>query len=187
MKALFLNVICILTVLFWSSCKSTPDLTEGEIYTIVNQIIADDSLFIDHVYWNFETIQLTDEYKKEFTKEDIAFINRQNKLFKNLKIKPNKLKYYNLQSKKFIYITVTACNQDFISHISLPFISVDRKKVMIYLEKYSNFQMGGEGETNLYEKRNGHWVKTKEFDFWISENKQQNGEKQLTLTNVYGK
>jgi hypothetical protein len=32
-----------LTVLFFGSCKSTPDLTEDEVYTILNGIIADDS------------------------------------------------------------------------------------------------------------------------------------------------
>ena len=59
-----------MTVLFFSSCKSTPDLTEDEVYTIINEIIADDSLYIDRVCWKFQDLQLTDEYKKEFTQDE---------------------------------------------------------------------------------------------------------------------
>jgi len=39
--------------------------------------------------------------------------------------------------------------------------------------------LGGQGGKNLYEKKNGHWKRTKRFDHWISENGERKDEKQL--------
>lgn len=167
-----LIIILVLTVMLFVSCKSSPDLTENEVYDIINQIIADDSLHIMTVCCKFEDIKLTDEYKKQFTDQDITFIQEQKELFKNLEIKPNKLKWYKKHSKTSDFTTVNkVCDQGILYHISFPLISVDRQKVLIEFREDCNCMLGGQGGKDLYVKKNGHWVRTKGFDNWISDNR----------------
>jgi len=183
MKTRTLIIISTLTAVFFGSCKSTPDLTEDEVYTIINEIIADDSLYIDRVCWKFQNLELTDEYKKEFTQDDISFIGRQSGQFKNLKVKPNNLKWYKRRSKTFEFTTVdTVCDQGILYHISFPIISADRQKVIMEFQEDCNCMLGGQGGQDLYEKKNGHWVRTKGFNHWISDNRKWKDEKQLLVT-----
>jgi hypothetical protein len=168
MKARILILIATLAIMF-NSCKSTPDLTEDEVYKIVNEIIADDTLSIHRVCWKFQNIQLTDEYSKEFTKLDIDFIEKQNYQFKNSRIKQNKLKWFWEYKKGYEFSAIdTICDIGIIYHISFPLISIDRKKVIIEIEEDCNCGLGGQGGTKLYQKENGHWKITKIFNYWIS-------------------
>ena len=178
-----LIILSTLTALFLSSCKTKPDLTEDEVYSILNEIIADDSLSIDKVCWKFQDLKLTEEYRKEFTPDDISFINRQSELFKNLKVKSNKLKWYKRRSKTFDFVTVdTVCDQGILYHISFPLISADRQKAIIEFQEDCNCMLGGQGGQDLYEKKNGHWVRTKGFNHWISDKRKWKNEKQLLVT-----
>lgn len=179
MKTQTLILIATLTALFFSSCKSTPDLTEEEVYTILNEIIADDSLFVDRACWKFQDINLTTEMKNEFTKEDLEFIKLQQTIFKNTTIKSDKLKWFHRRKKEFVSTTIdTVCNEGFLYHISFPIISADRQKVLIEIQEDCNCMLGGSGGKDLYEKKNGHWINVKGFDFWISDNKKRINEKQ---------
>lgn len=183
MKTQTLILISTLTVMFLSSCKSTPDLTEDEVYKIVNEIIADDSMYLTTICWKFQDVQLTDEYKKEFTKQDVEFIGRQKGLFKNPIIKPNKLKWFHRRKKAFVNATIdTICDQGILYHLSFPLVSVDRQKVIIYIEEDCNCMLGGQGGADLYEKKNGHWIRTKSFGHWISENRKWKLGKQPLVT-----
>jgi len=178
-----LIIISTLTALFFGSCKSTPDLTEDEVYTILNEIIADDSLYINRACWKFEDITLTPEIKKEFNEQDLKFIGRQKDLFKNSTIKPNKLKWYQRRNKAIVNTIIdTICIQGILYHISFPLISADRQKVIIEFTEDCNCMLGGQGGKDLYEKKNEHWVRTKGFDHWISDNIKWKHEKQLLVT-----
>ena len=123
--------------------------------------------------------------KNEFTKEDIDFIERQKSLFKNTTIKSDKLKWLHRRKNTFVSTTIdTVCNEGILYHISFPIISVDRQKVIIEFQEDCNCMLGGQGGKDLYEKKNGHWVRTKGFDHWISENRKWKDEKQLLVTRV---
>lgn len=166
-------IIASLSTLLLCSCGSdqVPDLTEDEVYTILNEIVKTDSLIVTAVCWKFQTIELTDEMKKEFTIEDLYFIARQQKLFKNSTIKPNKLKWYHWRKKKYVNMKLdTSCNEGLVYNFSFPIVSADRKKVIIEIESDCNCFLGGSGGKDLYEKKNGRWVKTNGFDHWISQN-----------------
>lgn len=177
MKTRTLIILSTLTVLLLGSCQSPPDLKEEEVYTIVNEIIADDSLPIMRACWKFREIELTPEYKKEFTEQDVDFIRRQKELFKNWTIKPNKLKWFQRRNKVFLNTTIdTICDQGILHHISFPLISIDRKKVIIEFQEDCNCMLGGQGGKDLYEKINGHWVRAKGFDHWVSDNKKWNSK-----------
>ena len=185
MRTRTLIIISTLIALFLGSCKSAPDLTEDEVYTILNEIIADDSLYVNRACWKFQNIDLTTEMKNEFNKEDLKFIERQQTLFKNTTIKSDKLKWFHRRKNTFVSTTIdTICNEGILYHISFPIISMDRQKVIIEFEEDCNCMLGGQGGKDLYEKKNGHWVRTKGFDHWISDNGKWKDEKQLLVTRV---
>jgi hypothetical protein len=176
MRAPILSAIIILFLL--CACKSNEvrNLTEAEVYSIVNDIVRSDSLIITTVCWKFQTIELSDEMKKEFSEDDLNFIARQKKLFKNPTIRPEKLKWYHWKKKKFVNMRLdTTCNEGFVHHFSFPIVSADRKKVIIEIQSDGNCMLGGSGGKDLYEKKNGRWVKTGGFDHWISLNQMTTG------------
>lgn len=170
MKTLILLLVSILIIVGFVSCNRTPDLTEVEVYKIVNEIIKDDTLPIYRVCWKFDDIELSNEYLEEFKKDDIEFIKRQRNIFRNPTITKNSLKWFDRRAKTFDYIMVDSiCNSGIINHISFPLISADRQKVIIEFRENCNCMLGGRGGKDLYEKKNGHWKRTKSFNQWISE------------------
>ena len=177
MTTRILITISALTALFFGSCKSNPDLTEEEVYTILNEIIADDSLYIYRACWKFQDIDLSPEMKKEFTQEDIKFIGRQKILYKNSIIKTDKLKWFHRRNKAFVSIAIdTVCDKGILYHISFPLISADRQKVIIEFQEDCNCLLGGQGGKDLYVKKNGRWVRTKGYDRWVSDNRKRKDE-----------
>jgi hypothetical protein len=158
-----------LFLLSLESCNTRHDLSEDEIYGIINEIIADDTLFIRRVCWKFIDIPLKGEYLKEFTNEDIEFNKRQRQIFKDLEIKSNKLKWFRPIDKAFIFADVdTICNEGILYHFSFPIIAKDRQKVLIEIYQDCNCMLVSQSGKRLYVKKNGHWVNTKGFDHWIS-------------------
>ena len=153
--------------LFFLSCNRTPDLTKDEVYKILNQIIADDSLRLHTVCWQLEDLPITDEYG--FSSNDKKFIDRQKAIFKNFKLEQKQLKFYSKkkQAYDFIYID-TNCNEGILNRLSFPLISVDRQRVVIENTEDCNCMLGGQGGKDLYINRNGHWKLEKSFDRWIS-------------------
>jgi len=170
MRKFAMGLIVVLAVslsVFYYYC--TPNLTEQEIYTIINEITTDNKWPVLHACWQFEDIPVTGEYSKEFTLADIGFIEKQKILFRNLRIKPGNLKWVPADGSTPRYTTIdTICNTGILYHISFPLISKDRKKVLIEFREDCNCTLGGRGGKYLYEKKNGHWINTKGFDQWIS-------------------
>ena len=81
MKFLF-GLFSILLTTFFISCNKTPDLTKDEVYTILNEIIADDSLRLYTVCWQVGNLPVSDDYG--FSSADKIFIKRQDGIFKDL-------------------------------------------------------------------------------------------------------
>ncbi|WP_147383225.1 hypothetical protein [Pontibacter oryzae] len=155
-----------LLMIMISSCSS--GMSESEVYQILNQVIADNKLQVNRVCQDFKSLHLKNEYKEEFSK-DLEFIKKQKEQFSDLKIKPNKLRYYNERTGNYDFIEVdTTCSEGFLYHISLPIVSEDRQKVLIEFNEDCNCMLGGQGSKELYVRRNGRWEKEKSFDRWIS-------------------
>jgi hypothetical protein len=178
----------VLAVVFFFSCsRPAPDLTEDEVYGILNEIIVEDSLIAYDVCSKFTDIPFDDAYSKGFSKKDIKFMNRQKELFGNLQIKSNKLKRFNLYSRTFDFATVnTACGSSDgpYCYISFPLISIDRQKVIIEIRQNSGFSSGS-GAKYLYNKKKGRWIKIERFDFWMTYN-EKNGDKIINeIQNTY--
>lgn len=158
------------SMLFLCACQSDPDLTEAEVYTILNEIIVADSLRIKRLCWKFGNLPLSGEHAKVFTEQDKKFIKRQKLLHKGFIIQPNKLKGYSSGRKSFHLVEIdSACDKGIIDHLSFPLISIDRQKLVIERSEDCNCFLGGQGGKMLYEKINGQWKLSKTFYWWISE------------------
>ncbi|WP_421794448.1 hypothetical protein [Haliscomenobacter sp.] len=158
------------SMLLLCACQSDPDLTETEVYSILNEIIVADSLRIHRLCWKFKNLPLYGEHVKVFTEQDKKFIKRQKLLHKGFIIQPNKLKGYSSSRKSFHLVEVdSACDKGIINHLSFPLISIDRQKLVIEITEDCNCLLGGKGGKILYEKINGQWKLSKTFDWWISE------------------
>lgn len=145
----------------------TPDLSKDEVYKILNEIIADDSLRLYDICWQVEHLTVSDEYG--FSRQDKKFIERQNKLFKDFKFEPGRLRSYSRRTQKSEYISIdTSCNEGIRYHLSFPLISVDRQRVVIENTEDCHCMLGGQGSKDLFVKRNGRWENEKSFDRWIS-------------------
>ena len=157
------------------SCNRMPDLTKDEVYKILNEIIADDSLYLDIVCRQVDFISVTNEYG--FSIDDKDFISRQNEIFKDFKIEPKQLKYYSRRKKRLESVFVdTTCKVGILTRLSFPLISADRQRVVIENTEDCHCMLGGQGGKDLYQKENGHWKRKKSFDRWISQIKKSNLE-----------
>lgn len=162
-KASYL-ITTLIAVLFLTACQPKKALPEQELYGIINEIIADDSLHVDVVCWKFQDIKWTDEYRAVFNADDIAFIDQQKALYKDKTILPNAIHWSPRRStQQYNSFIDSACNKDIVYHISFPLISLDRKKVIIEFREDCNCNMGSTGGRVLYEKKKNHWVKTQSF------------------------
>ncbi len=162
------SVLYIVLTFAFISCKSTPNLKKDEVYQILNEIIAKDSLRLYTVCWQFDNLPISNDHG--FSEQDKKFIDEQKVIFKNFKIEPNKLKSYSKKKKKFDFVELdTTCNAGIINRLSFPLISADRQRVVIEITEDCHCFSGGQGSTYLYIKQNGHWKKEKDIDQWISQ------------------
>jgi hypothetical protein len=170
-KASF-RLFVIFLAAFLISCNRTPDLTKNEVYNILNEIIADDSLRLYTVCWQVDDLSVSDDYG--FDSQDRKFIERQKRIFKDFRFEPKRLKFYSRKKKSFDFIHIdTSCKEGILNRLSFPLISADRKKVVIRNTEDCNCMLGEQGGKDLYIKQNGHWKREKSFDRWISQNPTQ--------------
>lgn len=163
---------------FFVGCNKPPDLTEEEVYKILNEIIADDSLLIYRACWQVEKLSVSDDYG--FGWQDKKFIKQQNEIFKGFRLEPNRLKFYSRREKRPVFIDIdTTCNVGILNHLSFPLISADRQRVVIANTENCNCFLGGQGGTHLYVKQKGHWKKERSFDQWISQDNRLESNEQL--------
>lgn len=170
-NTLFLLLICSLIVLQNTGCKSAPKpISEKEAYTLLNELILDDTLIIREVYYQFEGLVLSDDMKKEFTREEVIFMDEQtrNPLVKELK--PGKIIWFhkNYKPASDFVKPVYESDSGMMIHMSFPVISPDRKKMLIHWSLDCNCILGGSGGDDLYIKKNNRWKLVKQFNGWIS-------------------
>lgn len=171
MQRISLIILSIFLFAILTSCSSSPpDLTENEVYSIINEIAAEDSLYLNVICWEFESIAVTSEMSSEFTPDDLEFIASQKAKFDNTKIKPDKIHWVHRRTGQVFPARLdSTCDDGIVYHISFPLISVDRQKVIIEFEEDCSCMLGGHGGKYLFEKKNGHWQRIKGFDTWISD------------------
>lgn len=171
-----IGLVC---VLFFNSCNRPKDLSEEEIYSILNEIIRDDSLDFNSVCWQYDSMRIYADAMENFSEADVEFYQRQRSRLMSHDIKPNKLKYYNRRYKDFIFSEIDSNTENgFHTQLDFPLITPDRKRVFLGFCENCNMILGGNGGQVLYEKKNGHWTMHSSYNFWISDNR-RNQRKQF--------
>ena len=164
-----IGLFLLLFTIFLNGCNRKQNLTKDEVYKILNEIIADDSLGLYAVCRQVDKLSVTDEYG--FSEQDKKFIERQSEIFKDFKFEPKRLKFYSRKKKSFDFVYVdTSCKAGILTRLSFPLISTDRQRVVIENTQDCHCMLGGQGGKDLYVKHNGHWKREQSFDRWISQN-----------------
>jgi hypothetical protein len=151
LKFVFLSALTTVFVValggvFFVSSNSQKDLTEDEIYSILNEIIKDDSLMFHSVCWQYDSLTITEEAMKNFSIEDIRFYMRQRSLLMMNDIKPNKLKCYNRRLKDYVYTEIDSNTENgYFTRLSFPIITSDRQRVFMDICENCNMMLGGSG------------------------------------------
>lgn len=169
-KSLLIGSICLLIGLQITGCKPAPKpVTEEEAYALLNEVIIDDTLVMTEVYYRFDDFALSDEMKKEFTNDEVEFMEKQISELQVKEVKPNRIAWFHRGYKKgdFVKLLHSADSESYES-ISFPIISPDRKKLLIHQSYHCNCMLGGSGSDNLYVKKNDRWKLVKSFNGWIS-------------------
>lgn len=161
----------VLILVLLSACKSKPKpVSEAEAYTLLNELILDDTLVIREVYYRFAGLTLSDEMKKEFTAEEVEFMEGQIRKPLAKELKPRTITWFhkNYNPDRDFVKPVYEADSGSVVHMSFPIISPDRKKILIHWKRDCNCMLGGSAGDNLYVKKNGRWKRTKTFNGWIS-------------------
>jgi hypothetical protein len=162
---------CVSATLWLSGCTPAPKpLSEEEVYELLNELIVDDTLVMREVYYRFAGLALSEEMKKEFTSEEVAFMEAQISKPLAKELKPLTISWFhkNYKPDQDFVTPVYEADSGFVTHISFPIISPDRKKMLIHWENDCNCLLGGSAGDYLYVKKNGHWKLFKTFNGWIS-------------------
>jgi hypothetical protein len=145
-----------------SACNNTADLNEHEIFSILNQIMKDNSFRPHIICSTFDKVPRERIYQAGFSENDLNFIDHQTNKIKSLKIKQGDLKeYWPVDNKEHEVIIDSTCESSLLTRISFPLISADREKVVLGITEL------GQGGIYLYVKSNGKWQNRKILDHWI--------------------
>jgi hypothetical protein len=142
-------------------------MNEKDIYSILNEIISDDSILIDSVGNEFMQMPLKGSCVKEFSSKDIEFAQRQINNFKSRMVNPKELKLHKSENKAYFIDGSDTTITRSITRISFPVISIDKRKVLIEFV-FNVGLLSCSGGKYLYVKKNGHWKKVHVYDYWIS-------------------
>jgi hypothetical protein len=147
-------------------------LTEDEIYSILNEIITDDSSHF-HIYdlaSHFKEPTIDHHVVNRFDYIELRFVNKQLDRFQNMSIKPNSIKRTGWRSlvKKNLspFAEIKKIRSDtafYYEYFSFPIISADRKKVIVTKGSDGAPFAAGSG-TYLYINYNGHWHLKESWD-----------------------
>jgi len=162
MKGISFVILISLLLTLLTSCVKKHDLSQKEIFSIINEIVKDNNLSVHKACFSFDPQLRSKAFLYEFSKNDKKFILRQIELFKNLKINQGDLKYYSFFYKKWFDVKIdTICKEQTLTVFALPLISSDRELVIL------GYYPPGQGGEYLYKKRNEHWILVKTFEHWI--------------------
>lgn len=163
-----LLALCCLTIVIFS-CKKKPNIDKTLVYSTLNEIIQQDSIFARIVCHKFGQVTIPQEIQNEFFQGDKSFINEQLSETANALIDTGKLYFY-WKRKKGLEKTFidTTCSKDIFYHLTYPIFSKDLQTVVVGITEDCNCMLGGWGFKAVYRRQNNKWVKVKVYDRWIS-------------------
>jgi hypothetical protein len=139
------------------SCEKPKDISENEIYKILNQLIVDNKIGSFTFSSLLDTSYLELNGINEFSEYDNHFFTTQLQNLHNLKISNIKINEHIFQNISIHKINISSNLDSIQVTLSYPFISADRKKAILSYHYYGDFVQ------YLYIQKNGNWIKAKEL------------------------
>jgi hypothetical protein len=164
-----IELILFLLCLTNYKCVHKEKIDDKLIYSTLNEIILQDSIFAHIVCGNFDLITIPKEIQKEFFPNEEAFIENQLQESKNFKVDTGRLFFYWKRTGAFEkpYID-TSCSTGILYRFSYPIFSKDLQTTVVEITEDCNCMLGGQGHKAVYRRKNGKWIRVKKFDSWIS-------------------
>ena len=157
-----------LTLLVFS-CTNKPKIDQDLIYSTLNDIIQQDTIFAKIVCSRFDQVTIPAEIQQEFFNAEKMFIQEQIKNSAHLKIDTGQLYFYSRKKngleKSFID---TTCSMNIFYHLTYPVFSKDLQTVVVGITEDCKCMLGGWGFKAVYKRQNGKWKRIRKFDAWIS-------------------
>ena len=167
MKKYLVGYFCLINLIY--SCQTKPKINNDLVYSALNGILLQDSIFAMIVCSKFEQVLIPRAIEKEFFPNEGSFIRSQQKRAENISIDTGRLYFYwprkHQLAKSFID---TTCSKGILYRLSYPIFSRNLQTVVIEITEDCNCMLGGWGVKAVYKRYGDKWVKVKEFDRWIS-------------------
>ncbi len=152
-----------------SSCSKNPKVDKALIYSTLNEIIQQDSIFAHIVCSKFDKVEVPYDIQQKFFENDASFLQDQINNSKNAIIDAGKLYFYWRRKERLEKSFIdTSCSSGIIYHLAYPIFSKDLQTVVVGVTENCNCMLGGWSFKAVYKRQAGKWVKVKEFDRWIS-------------------
>lgn len=157
-----------LTILIYS-CNEKPKVDKELVYSALNDIIRQDSIFARIVCNKFDQVTIPGDILKDFFANDEGFIKEQLRISKNFMVDTGRLYFYSRRKAAFIKSFIdTTCSINIFYHFTYPVFSRDLQTVVVGVREDCNCMLGGWGFKAVYRRQKGTWVRIKKYDEWIS-------------------
>ncbi|MGG9962685.1 hypothetical protein [Ferruginibacter sp. SUN106] len=151
------------------SCTNNPEINKDLVYSTLNDIIQQDTIFARIICGKFDQVKIPDEILNAYFSNDKSFIEEQIQKSSNLSVDTGRLYFYwpakGLLEKSFID---TTCSKNIFYHVTYPVFSRDLQTVVIGITEDCNCMLGGWGYKAVYKRTGKQWKFIKKFDSWIS-------------------
>jgi hypothetical protein len=159
----------IILMLAISSCTNTAKIDKELIYSTLNNIILQDTVFAPVVCSNFDQASIPADIQDEYFTSDKDFILEQIKSSNSITVDSGRLYFYWRKKKALEKSLIdTTCSQGIFYRLAYPIFSKDLQTVVIGITQDCNCMLGGWGFKAVYKRQNGKWKLIKKFDRWIS-------------------
>jgi len=163
-----LTLICLF--FFLLSCSDKPRINKNLIYSTLNDIIQQDTIFARIICSKFDKARIPSDIQSEFFLNDKKFIQEQFKNSINASVDTGRLFFYwrKKDSLEKSHIDTT-CSISIFYHLTYPVFSKDLQTVVVGVtEDCDKCFLGGWSYTAVYKRQNGKWIRVKKYDEWIS-------------------
>src|SRR5688572_9861561 len=140
------------------SCSSKPEIERDLIYSTLNEIIQQDTIFTRIICSKFEQMTVPENIQQEFFKAENSYIKDQLGNQKDLTIDTGRLYFYSKKKNGLEKSLIdTTCSKNIFYHLSYPIFSKDQQTVIVGITEDCNCMLGGWGFKAVYRKQNGKW------------------------------
>jgi hypothetical protein len=162
------SILCCAIILAYG-CKDTSKIDKDLVYSTLNDIIQQDSIFAWTVCSKFDQVTIPNDIQKEYFNKDKNFIQEQLKKSLNAKVDTGRIFIYSQRKKGIIKSFIdTTCSINIFYRFTYPIFSRDLQTVVVGVTEDCNCMLGGWGFEAVYKRHNGKWVRIKKYESWIS-------------------